>query len=465
MKRILCYEINEVPWRVVDFYVSKRPGSTLASLLPISHQFTSNTVDSGELHPWSTWPTLHRGVSNDVHGIRFLNQDLSGAKNWPPIWDLLAKSGVSVGIFGSLQSYPVVQHENILFHIPDTFSAGNETHPSKYSAFQAFNLKQTGENKAVASKLSLDDAKSAFSLLRSGISIGSLSTVARHLIEEKRNPLNKRRRTLLQPVLAFDVFLDCLKNVQPQFVTFFSNHVAGIMHRYWKYTFPEDFDYSLTNSAEDKFHSNSILVAMDLLDKQLEKLLDVCDKHEYELILVSSMGQEAIERGEYIPELRLNDFSQFKRFLDLPFDYRLNLAMQPDVAFEFDNQHDLHDFESTVKTLKDEQGLPILEQRLNSVGNTLNLRLARSKAVSSSNNALFGDRQISVAELGMDVIKRDVGTGYHQPEGIWIWNSANPNLNQNREKVDSRQFLPTMLQHFNISESDYMMPPVPITGI
>ena len=31
----------------------------------------------GELHPWSTWPTVHRGVTNETHRINFINQDLS----------------------------------------------------------------------------------------------------------------------------------------------------------------------------------------------------------------------------------------------------------------------------------------------------------------------------------------------------------------------------------------------------
>ena len=38
-------------------------------------------MDEGELHPWSTWPTVHRGVNNNLHKIRFINQDLKKCKN------------------------------------------------------------------------------------------------------------------------------------------------------------------------------------------------------------------------------------------------------------------------------------------------------------------------------------------------------------------------------------------------
>ena len=78
------------------------------------------------MHPWSTWPTLHRGVSNHLHGIKYINQDLNKAKKYPPIWEILVKNNLNVGIFGSLQSYPPKLNENYSFYLPDTFAPGPE---------------------------------------------------------------------------------------------------------------------------------------------------------------------------------------------------------------------------------------------------------------------------------------------------------------------------------------------------
>ena len=44
------------------------------------------------------------------------------------------------------------------------------------------------------------------------------------------------------------------------------------MHRYWKYLFYEDFN--LDKSLVDRFHAKSILKAMYLTNKNLNKLLD-----------------------------------------------------------------------------------------------------------------------------------------------------------------------------------------------
>ena len=62
MQNIILFELNEVPFKVIDYYVNKYPNSTLAKILPKSHQYETVTDDQGHLHPWSTWPTLHRGI-------------------------------------------------------------------------------------------------------------------------------------------------------------------------------------------------------------------------------------------------------------------------------------------------------------------------------------------------------------------------------------------------------------------
>ena len=119
---LIFYELNEVPMKVVKSYIKSRKNSNIEKL---AQTFISTTVtqDQGELHPWTTWPTLHRGVCNKKHKIQFLNQDLSEAnKQYPPIWVYLLSKGIDIGIFGSLQSYPPITGANVKFYLPDTFS-------------------------------------------------------------------------------------------------------------------------------------------------------------------------------------------------------------------------------------------------------------------------------------------------------------------------------------------------------
>lgn len=460
VSKLLCYELNEVPWRVVDYYVKQRPSSHLAKLLNRSAQFTTRTVDGGELHPWSTWPTVHRGVSNAVHNIHSLNQDLSPAKQYPPIWELLTDGGRSCGIFGSLQSYPPVSHEHMEFHIPDTFAAGSETIPQSCEPFQAFNLLQTGENKAVASNISAGQIPMALGLIRSGIKPLTFLRVAMHLVNEKRNAAYKKRRALLQPELAFDVFLSCLKKNQPDYVTFFSNHVAGVMHRYWKYTFPEDFDYEMSESGDDQFNKDTLMVAMNLFDSQLGKLVKVSKRYGYDIVVMSSMGQEAIERGEYVPEIKLDSLDKLLKRVGIEYKVNQNLAMQPDVAFEFDSIDEMEHFQSVLYELNDANSQPIFKQRYAPVGQTVNVTISSSKAVVEDKHIYYQSEKIPLAELGLSLMERDIGTGYHQPEGILIWENFESDA-ASRSVVDSRSILPTVLKNFDVQTAAYMQPGVP----
>ena len=37
----------------------------------------------------------------------------------------------------------------------------------------------------------------------------------------------------MQAILSFDVYEKYLLKEKPEFTTYFTNHVAGMMHRYW----------------------------------------------------------------------------------------------------------------------------------------------------------------------------------------------------------------------------------------
>ena len=55
LKGILLFELNEVPFRVLDNFCNQNNNSAFAQLLSRCHQFTTYTVDDhgdGDLHPW-----------------------------------------------------------------------------------------------------------------------------------------------------------------------------------------------------------------------------------------------------------------------------------------------------------------------------------------------------------------------------------------------------------------------------
>ena len=138
---VILYELNEVPWSVVDYYVEQRPDSNFAALVKNGQSLTTvNSGPAGRLQPWRTWPTLHTSMYD--HNSFDLGQDPDTFRG-DPIWDVAEKAGLNVGLFGPLQSWPARKFAHGGFYIPDTFSQDSKTYPESLRGFQDFNLSMT----------------------------------------------------------------------------------------------------------------------------------------------------------------------------------------------------------------------------------------------------------------------------------------------------------------------------------
>jgi len=453
---LVVYELNEVPWRVIDWYVRRNSDSALGRMLNHAKTFTTVTRDEGELHPWTTWPTLHRGVTNSVHNIRFINQSLAEAKAYPPVWEALQSAGKRVGLFGSLQSYPPPEIGGYEFYVPDTFAPGPETLPHKYESFQRFNLRQTQQDGAQAKPVQFDSGSAGdlLGMLRSGLSINTCLALASHLVKERLNPLHRSRRSVMQALVAFDMFQDALKNSRPEFCTFFTNHVAGMMHRYWKYSFPEDFAYEIT-TAEDKFHAESVAFAMDIASAQIGVLMQYVDLRNGRLLVATSMGQEAIDRGEYLGEWRITNVPQFLKAIGWTLPVRDLLAMQPDFNFALNSDSDAESFLAVTAALVDSNGQSIWK-RAQHMGATVNLGLGPSASALESGvvffaNAITTKKMLPIADLGIEFLKRDPGTAYHHPHGALLFYGSGIAGNDARTEMDSTEVRPAILQMMGVA--------------
>ena len=454
MKRLIIYELNEVPPRLLKKYVERKPNSCFAKILKNGIYKVTETRDDGELHPWSTWPTVHRGVPNFEHNIRYINQDLKYAnKRYPPLWVDLASLGVDIGIFGSLQSYPPIYKDNYKFYLPDTFSPNAEAFPKEIKCFQEFNLKLAGENKAISGGFDLKSIRMFLKLIiLKNIRAVSFFKTLNHLIKEIINSNYKTRRSLIQPILGFDVFWKNYLKYQPNFSTFFTNHVAGMMHRYWESTFPEDFNISVEDV--DPFHSKSIFKAMDIADQQISKIVQYCDENLSNLFVISSMGQKSIDRGDYLPEIFLYDQSKLLKLLNLPFnDYKLLPAMQPDIVFDCKNQSSLEKIIKLITALVDREGNQLIKLRYKPVGLRVNFSLGRETKSIANNKEVFNPQSkkyYKIEDFGLKLIRRDKGTAYHSTDGILLAYGKNvSNLNfQNCDVLDTCKIKPIILEFF-----------------
>lgn len=458
MRKIIVLEINEVPFRVYDHYVSQNPDSVLSQILKKSAQYITVSTDKGELHPWSTWPTFYRGVDNTIHQIKDIGEDLSKRdKEYPPAWSILVDNGIKSGIFASLHTYPLPTNvSRYCFLIPDPFANGSDAHPEKIEPFQAFNLSMSRKSGRSVDKGI--DKKSAVRLLKSlpglGLRLTTFIKTIKQLVHERVSPWVASRRRTFQSVLAFDIFLKLLNKEKPAFTTFFSNHVASAMHRYWAATFPDDYEKNELPKEWLHRYAGEIPYCMDQLNDMVKSVNKFIIKNpDYKLIIASSMGQEATEATLISQELFMNDAELFREKLG-----GLNIeplsAMHPQYNFTC-SEADSSQFEEILKTLKI-NGNPIKFRRKENTFFSIDLGYPNIENFDIEIN----NESSTIEDLGFQIRKIDDqsgGTAYHIPEGtLFIYDSKNPKQHAERKRVDLREVAPSLLKGYGIKPMKYM---------
>lgn len=425
-KNLIIYELNEVPKKIIDYYVKIKPNSNLNKLIIKGTFIETTTDDIGELHPWSSWPTVHRGVDNSMHKIKFINQNLEIAKNYPPIWELLIKEKISIGIFGSLQSYPPIKSKYVKFYVPDTFAPKPDSIPQRLTNFQRLNLELTMRNKAYYRTIRFKDFYDFFKLFYSlKISLKVIFKLFIHLLCEIIEKRFKKRRSLLQPVLGFDIYKKLVLKYEPSFSTFFTNHVAGIMHRYWRDSFPEEFENKNPNSNDEIFNKISLIKAMDIVDSQIGFLHKLQEKRGGEIWILSAIGQEAVQ-NKFKKDLIIDRNTTLYKFLGLPKNsFTFLPSMHPDFNIKCKSNYFLKKLRDLFSNIKDIDGNLIFKERYKPTKNTINFITESTDKIVETEEIYFLGKKYPLKELGLKLINRDIGTAYHNKKGIFISNRKN----------------------------------------
>lgn len=474
MNKIIFIELNEVPLRVFDRYAEEKPRSQVARFMKRSRQFETVTEDKIQLDPWISWPTMHRGVTDEQHQILHLGQILDETdKKYPPIWTILSKAGLKVGVFGSLHSNNLPENvDQFSFYVPDFFAHEVFASPTELLPFQNLNVTMTRESaRNVSDRLPLDlIGSTAKSFPALGIKFDTLAEGARQLASEKLNSKRKIRRRNYQSLLMADVMVKQLKETKPDFATIYSNNVAAAMHRYWAATFPEDYDNLTVTPGWIDTYKGEIFAAMDTFDKVLAKVMAFAEQNtEYSVVIGSSMGQGAIPCEHADSFQTIIDLDKFMAAMGLEKDewiYRpamvpcLGVVVESEDArerlrkalskFQIDGQHIQRD------------DRPLMPMTWDEKDNGFFHFYTQFDDYEGSGLALIGNRQFTLEELGIDTMAHEDGvncTAQHKPTGsLLIYSPGAQSVanGKSREQVSTLDFVPSVLKHFGLEQPNYL---------
>lgn len=460
--RLILVELNEVPWRVIDAYAAAHPGSALARSLGTAVSYTTVTKD-GQLSPWTTWSSVHRGVADDRHGILDFGQELDEVdRKYETVWALAAAAGHTVGNVGSLHTYPLPPYvDACTFWIPDVFAPSHECKPAEAEGFQEINLKMSrASGRNVSRRIPIDlAARFVLSAPRLGITPRTAASVARQLAAEMITPRVKLRRRTFQSILAFDIFLRQLERTKPDFCTFFTNHVASAMHRYWAATFPQDYPESRYDDAWRAAYRGEIDWTMSAFDRMLARLLDFVDCNPgYSLWIASSMGQAAVDSQQIKRQVLLSDVDRFMAALGFrPGEWERRPAMEPRVIVKVPEAR-AGEFER-------------LAQSIRIVGRHSIACVNLSQGVFRLHPGVIQDaqeeycelesRRLPFSEIGFAnvLIEDEAGqSAYHVPEGsLIVYSPSGPRTPAERTQVSTLEIAPAILRTLGVQPPSYMV--------
>ena len=434
MKKIIVYELNEVSARTIDSYCQENPRSSLTRFIKRSSYAPTISNDKGELHPWSTWPTVHRGVTNEKHKINHINQDLSETnERYPSIWLDALKKGLTIGIWGSLQSYPPLITKGVKFYVPDTFAPDTLSNPKKLRHLQGVNVYATkmGHGNAELSgsrelRVKLIESITR-SILNGTFSKRSLLSAARQIAREKTNSRWIYNRPTLQAQLNFDTYYKYLKYSKPDFTTFFTNHIASLQHRLWAYVHDQE-----GTKTEQIDYCKIFKAGMDEISREIGLLMKASEIYNYDIVLISSMSQDAIKERCCSLSITFKDFNKFKKFFSLTSKLSEQSSMFPDFTFSVEDEN-VEQYINIFLNLTDEKGKNIFalkkcESREHEQSNTFFLSQNGNLEINNG-YLLVSGKKTNVQDIGMQISQRLPGTAYHIPNGVFYWYSAEDSSN------------------------------------
>ena len=186
-RKVILAEFNEITWRLIDPFC--REGA-LPSFSEYVREGARGAPGGGrgpaESGPRSGWTSLYTGRPQEEHNVRFLEQPPETVRG-PRLWEVAADAGKSLGLFGSIMSWPP-RHDVPGFWIPGTFSPDSETHPESLRPIQDLNLTYTRAHSPTAGRVKRGPLSRVGELMKHCLRATTLAKVAAGLYRDEAQP-------------------------------------------------------------------------------------------------------------------------------------------------------------------------------------------------------------------------------------------------------------------------------------
>lgn len=453
-KKLIIFEVSEVPKKVFESYAAFRPNSYIGRKMLSGSYFETraNDLDEDLLYPSQAWASLNTGKSFAEHKIKWF----SDPKRFEDFfWYQAMRAGLNVALVGTPHTSPARAIEgidNFKVFIPDFFAEDEYASPKRFIPLQSFNLRasMSGRRAANLKKILSDGALSFLkkpSLSDWGIGIGSMMqilSILQRVVSKQKEALR-----MAQFPLFASIFCQESSSEDVDLALLFTNHVASAMHRYLHAVPGLDDGESPYDEPWRKRYEGEVFYALDLLDYWISKVEREADPNTA-VVITSAIGQKLNSKltstivSHYTTDYRLEDLEKFLKVLGISIDeMELVGAMLPQYSFKCRDTEDakaakeqLMRFSCTpverfghytrpVDNSVLEDSVSVSGLYLNADQNSNIFTLTVMLQPDASGNIRIGDVTYQPTELGfVEVAIDDHHSGEHSRDGTVIYDNV-----------------------------------------
>jgi hypothetical protein len=459
-RKVILVELNEITWRFVDPFCKAAKLPAFAELIQHGVRCAPRAPEvPPDLDPWISWTTLYTGRPQAEHGVRFLEQPPETVTG-PRLWDIAADAGLTVGVYGSIMSWPP-RNDVRGFWVPSTFSPGPETFPSALRPIQELNLGHTRAHTPVGAPAPKPGLfKRAWQLRRLGLRVATAARLASFLVRSRLRPHRAWEKVSLQPVVNLDFFEKLYRQHRPDFATFHSNHVAHYQHRYWRAADPAPFPVAPSAEERRRF-GPAIEFGYRVSDRALRRLMHLAGPDTV-VVVASGLGQqpyvvEQFREGRAI--IRIRDIHQLVDLCGVTGDCVPVSMMAPQWNLKISDPAKRAQAERILAgAWVGDPGTKLFA--FATVGDTINLNVHQKNLHPFDPEArcVFPEVDGKTLRLGDLCASQDATPkeGYHDPVGLAIFWGPGIRKGGDVKQCSTLDLAPTILHLLGLPVPDYM---------
>ena len=479
---VLFLELNEAERYWIDKFVGAGKLPVFGRLFADGKCLTTSIPDFDPqadrawrtITPWIIWPSVYTGMKPSEHGIIAFGQDTTPIQG-RCIWDVLDRTGVSTGVFGSLLSFPPRNAGSARYYVPESLADDPDCFPEEARPVQEFSVFTSRNYSESFARQYCEATRLLLKSTRSGVRTG---TVVRTLLQVPREILqgdaHVPERAMIQSYILTDAFKSLYSRHKPRFATLHLNNVAYMQHRYWRAAEPGRFrdELSLTDQrffatvAERKAYEGRFAdwIERSLIwtDQLLGELLELIDDNTI-LLIGTALGQKPHDPVHEIhnPVVRLVRESELFAALGFP-GVKVLTQMNPDVSIGLPDEATAERAADVLRGLYVHQGRGLFEVERRGRQVFLELLMPRRRkgeTLPPIRHTAMADFQAPFERHVHEHGTNDQSTAQHDGPGFLLAYCAGRTLELSRPDVLVTEIAPTILSWFGIAPQPWMTSP------